>query len=402
MPIFSYVTKDYQGNYHRGDIDSPDAYSAASILRRKKLIIISIGSKDATGVKFLEKYLTKVPFGEVVIFTRQLATMIGAGLILSEALDGLQEQQTNKKFKEVLSDITNDVKGGISFAASLQKHPEVFPKLYSNLVKAGEASGKLEEILLQLAEYLEKEKEFKSKVRGAMIYPVLVLTMMFVVILIMLLFVMPRLTGLYKESDIDLPLPTKILLGMSYFMTHFWWLLLILIIVGVIMLKRALATPRGRLAFDRWILGLPIIGRIVNLVILTNFSQTFALLIAAGIPLLDAIRLVTEVVGNTAYTEALDQAYKGVERGLTFSDQLIAQNVFPKIIGQMVSTGEETGKLDEVLRRVSIYFESELEGVLKNITTLIEPVVLLILGIGVAFLVLSIILPIYKLTTSVQ
>lgn len=402
MPVFTYTAKDIQGEYHKGEVETVDEYQGAQLLRRKKLIVISLKPKSQNQKKLLERYLFKVSFADVVIMTRQMATMIQAGLVLSEALDILEEQQTNKRFKEVLGKISSDLKGGLDFATAIEKHPDVFPSLYSKLVRAGQASGKLDTILLELASNLEKERSFKSKVRGAMIYPIVVITMMFAVMLIMVFFVMPKLMSLYSESGIDLPLPTKIMLGVAGLALNFWWAGIILGILAVMGTKRFLATPSGRMLFDRTMLKVPVIGKVTTLVIMTNFTRTFGLLIASGLSMLEAIRIVGNIVGNSAYKESFDIAYKGVERGLTFSSQLIALPVFPRIVGQMIKTGEETGKLDDIMFRLADYFESEADNALKNITTLIEPIILVVLGLGVALLVVSIILPIYQLTTNVR
>lgn len=402
MPVFTYTAKDIQGEYHKGEVETVDEYQGAQLLRRKKLIVISLKPKSQNQKKLLERYLFKVSFSDVVIMTRQMATMIQAGLVLSEALDILEEQQTNKRFKEVLGKISSDLKGGLDFATAIEKHPDVFPSLYSKLVRAGQASGKLDTILLELASNLEKERSFKSKVRGAMIYPIVVITMMFAVMLIMVFFVMPKLMSLYSESGIDLPLPTKIMLGVAGLALNFWWAGIILGILAVMGIKRFLATPSGRMLFDRTMLKVPVIGKVTTLVIMTNFTRTFGLLIASGLSMLEAIRIVGNIVGNSAYKESFDIAYKGVERGLTFSSQLIALPVFPRIVGQMIKTGEETGKLDDIMFRLADYFESEADNALKNITTLIEPIILVVLGLGVALLVVSIILPIYQLTTNVR
>ncbi|OGE20238.1 hypothetical protein A3A14_00070 [Candidatus Daviesbacteria bacterium RIFCSPLOWO2_01_FULL_43_38] len=402
MPIFSYITKDLQGEYHKGEVETADQSQAAMLLRRKKLIVISLKSKNEFEQKPWDKFFSRVPFSDIVIVTRQLATMVEAGLVLSEALDILEEQQTNKQFKKVLTKISSDVKGGLDFAAALEKHPEVFPPIYSKLVRAGQASGKLDIILQELATNLEKEREFRSKVRGAMIYPVVVVTMMIAVMLVMVFFVMPKLLGLYKESGVDLPLPTKIMIGFAGFMTGFWWAILLVGIIFGVTLRRFLKTPEGKLFFDKLLLRLPIMGKVTILVIMTNFTRTFGLLISSGLSILESIKIVGDISGNQVYRGSLAIAYKGVERGLTFSSQLLGLPVFPKIIGQMAKTGEETGKLDEIMTKIADYFEAEADNSLKNITTLIEPIVLVILGVGVGFLVVSIILPIYQLTTNIK
>lgn len=402
MPIFTYITKDLQGVYHRGEVETADQTQAAMLLRRKKLIVISLKLKNESGQSPWDKFFSRVPFSDVVIVTRQLATMVEAGLVLSEALDILEEQQENKQFKKVLVKVSSDVKGGLDFAAALERHPEVFPPIYSKLVRAGQASGQLDIILKELATNLEKEREFRSKVRGAMIYPVVVVTMMIAVMLVMVFFVMPKLLGLYKESGVELPLPTKIMIGFANFMLGFWWAILLGVVILGLALRRYLATPEGRLVFDKLLLRLPVIGKVTSLVILTNFTRTFGLLISSGLSILESIKIVGDISGNMVYRGSLDIAYQGVERGLTFSSQLIGLPVFPKIIGQMAKTGEETGKLDEIMTKIADYFEAEADNSLKNITTLIEPIVLVILGIGVGFLVISIILPIYQLTTNIK
>lgn len=402
MPIFSYVAKDFQGNYHKGEIETVDQSQVALLLRRKKLIVISIKVINEPSQKLWDKYLSRISFNDVVIMTRQLATMVEAGLVLSEALDILEEQQTNQKFKKVLENISADVKGGIDFASALEKFPDVFPLLYSRLVRAGQASGKLDVILLDLANNLEKEREFKSKVQGAMIYPMVILVMMLGVMMVMVFFVMPKLMGLYSESGLELPLPTKIMLGFTNFMLNFWWMLVGILAIIVVALKRYVSTPEGRLFLDKLLLRVPVAGRVISLVILTSFTRTLGLLVSAGLSILESIKIVGDIAGNQVYKESLEVAYRGVERGLSFSSQLLGLPVFPKIVGQMIKTGEETGKLDDVMFRLSDYFEMEADNSLKNITTLIEPIILIILGLGVGFLVLSVILPIYQLTTNIK
>lgn len=402
MAIYNYTAKDYHGQYHKGEIEAVDLRTAAQVLLKKRLIVISLKSREENTRKFLQSLFNRVSFSDLVMFTRQLATMIGAGLVISEALDSLSSQQTNKGFKDVLEKVSADINGGLDFGSALQKHPHIFPSLYINLIKAGEASGKLDIMLQKLATHMEKEREFRGKVKGAMIYPIVVVAMMFGVMLIMVFFVMPKLMTLYSESNIELPLPTKIMLSVSGFIINFWWVVLILVVALILVVKRWLQTPKGRNIFDEGLLKIPVMGRIITMVVLSNFSSTMSLLVTAGIPMLDSIKIVEEIVGNSAFKTALDKSYKGVERGLSFSDQLSSQIVFPKLVSQMVKTGEATGKLDEVLAKMAEYFETESENSLKNITTLIEPLVLIVLGIGVALLVISIILPIYKLTTSVS
>lgn len=396
---FLYKAKDIQGNEHTGSIEAPDVHSAVATIRRKALIVISLAPKTHPVNRLLDRFINRVSFTEVVILTRQLAVMVSSGLVLSEAIDILEEQQTNKTLKKALDDISQDIKGGLTLAQALSKYPEIFSHLYINLVKAGEASGKLDLVLLQMADGLEKQREFQSKIKGAMIYPAVVISMMVVVVIIMMVFVIPKLLTLYQQSTIELPLPTKILITTSNLFVNFWWLGLIILIGGYIGLHRWKKTPEGNLFFGKLILQIPIVGKVVTNVTLTDFNRTFGLLTSAGIPLLDSIGIVSDLTDNPVFNNALKESYAGVEKGLPFSTLLTA-NIFPKIISQMVRVGEETGKVDEIFLKLADYFESESDHMVKNLTTAIEPIVVIILGVGVGFLVISIILPIYKLTTS--
>jgi len=399
MAEFKYIAKDISGIDHSGDIKSPDEHSAATILRKKGLIVISLKSKEPVGNKFLSKFLNRVSFTELVLITRQLATMVSSGLVLSDAIDILEEQANNKILKKALEEISQDIKGGLTLAQALSKYPNIFPHLYVNLVKSGEASGKLDQVLLQMADGLEKDREFQARVKGALIYPAVVLTMMFVVIVIMMVFVIPKLIGLYAQSTIELPIPTKILIATSNLFVHFWWLGGILLLTIIILIYRWNKTAEGNFFIGRLLLKIPIVGKIITNVTLTNFNRTFGLLTSAGIPLLESIGIVSDLTDNPVFKRALKDSYAGVEKGLPFSSLLTA-SVFPKIVGQMVKVGEETGKVDEIFFKLTDYFESESDHLVKNLTVAIEPIVLIILGIGVGFLVISIILPIYKLTTS--
>ncbi len=399
MAEFIYQAKNLQGLTHEGTIQSSDIRSAASVLRKKGLIVITLKSKEPAVSRLLDKFLNRVGFTDLVLVTRQLATMISSGLVLSDSIDILEEQQSNKTLKRALGEISSDVKGGLTLAQALGKYPDIFPHLYINLVRAGEVSGKLDQVLQQMAEGLEKEREFKAKVKGAMIYPAVVLGMMVVVIVIMMVFVIPKLINLYQQSTIELPLPTKILIASSHLFINFWWAGIILLVSAGVLLNRWNKTPEGSQFIAGLILKLPIVGQIVTNVTLTNFNRTFGLLTAAGIPLLESIGIVADLIGNPIFEKKLKEAYGGVEKGLPLST-LLTSEVFPRIVGQMVKVGEETGKVDEIFFKLADYFESESDHLIKNLTVAIEPIVLIILGIGVAFLVISIILPIYQLTTS--
>lgn len=401
MAIFIYKARDFQGVDHKGTIDTIDASRAARILSKKGLVVTSITEKKEA-LPLFDKFFNRVSFEELVISTRQLATMVESGLVLSESLNILVGQQSNPTFKKVWEEVLRDVNSGLDLASTFKKHPDVFPSLYCSLVKAGEQAGNLDVILTEMANNLERDREFRSRVRGAMVYPVMVMGMMVVVVGIMMFFVIPRLTSLYTQSNIDLPLPTKILIGSSNFLTGYWWALLMLLILGIIAFRKWVSTAEGKYTFDAFLLKIPLIGKVIRGTSLTSFTRTFGLLTTAGVPILDSIAIVSEVTNNAVYKKALSETRLGVERGLTLSAQLDEVGVFPKIVSQMYRVGEETGKVDKISFKLAEYFESEADHLVKNLTVIIEPLILVFLGVGVAFLVLSIILPIYKLTTSIS
>lgn len=400
MPLFSYLAKDLSGTEHQGTIETSDEHQVAAILSRRGLVVISVNQKRSEDRHFWDRVLNRVSFSDIVVMTRELATMVESGLVVSEALDVLADQQSNKRFKAILSSISGDVKSGLDLASSMRKHPDVFPSLYTNLVKAGEQSGKLDVVLTQMATNLEKDREFRSRIRGAMIYPIIILIVMVTVIVIMMIFVIPKLTSLFSQSNIALPLPTRILIWTSNFFVNFWWLILIAMVAVVFIFRRLTSTPRGKYSLDLFLLKLPVVGKVISGSSLTNFTRTFGLLTTAGIPILDSLTIVADVLDNLVYKKALADCLKGVERGLTLSNQLEQGAIFPKMVSQMIRVGEETGKVDQVSFKLAEYFEQETDHLVKNLTVIIEPVVLIILGLGVTFLVLSIILPIYKATTS--
>ncbi len=400
MPTFAYTARDLKGIDHKGTIETVDAHQVARILSKKGLIVTGIKQKDQSNSgSVIDKFFHRVSFSDVVIATRQLATMIESGLVLSEGLDILADQQKPGRFKQILEEVSRDIKSGLDLATAFRKHPEAFPPLYASLIRAGEQAGKLDLVLSQMATSLEKDREFRARVRGAMIYPIVVVTMMVVVMIIMMIVVIPRLVSLYSQSSSELPFPTKVLIFTSNFFVNFWWAILIGGIAIGVVFHRWVHTATGKMIVDRILLRVPVVGQIISGSTLTNFTRTFGLLTTAGVPLLDSLNIVTEVIGNDVYKKAFQDTFRGVERGLAFSAQLELVGVFPKIIPQMFRVGEETGKVDKVSFKMAEYFEAETDNLVKNLTVLIEPIVLVILGLGVGFLVLAIMLPIYNIST---
>lgn len=371
---------------------------AASLLSDRELIVISVKPISDDTVSAMTQVMFGVKYDDVVNFTRQLSTMVGAGLPLAKALSVLV-QQSSASFGQVVAGLLQEVEGGQSFAKSLEKYPKAFSNLYVQLVRAGEVGGMLDVVLNRLARNMEKTKEFRGKTKGALIYPVIVILAMVGVAFVMMAFVVPKLTAMYADFDAQMPLPTLVLMSISGFFAKFWWLMILGVFVGIVFLRRWKKTPSGTRFFSMLVLRLPLAGKLVQKMLLTEFIRTFSLLLSAGVPLIQALDVVTEGVENVLYKEAFTRTSGKVEKGTPLSEALGAEEVFPPILYQMVSVGEETGKLDEILLKLSEYYEMETEQAVKNLTTAIEPLIMIILGIGVALLVIAIIMPIYSLTS---
>ncbi len=398
MPYFTYIAKNQFGETVKGKVEARNERQAASELVVRKLLVIDIHPLTEDSLAAIKEYMFGVKFTDIVNFTRQLATMISAGLPLATALSILV-QQSKAEMSRMVANILQEIEGGSTFGDALLKHPKEFDSLYVQLVKAGELGGVLDNILERLANNLEKSKEFRSKTRGAMIYPVIVLLAMAIVAVIMMIFVIPKLTAMYKDFNAELPFLTMLLINLSTFMVSFWWLLAGGVFGGIILFRRWIATSVGRHTWDKFLLKIPIMSELIKKIILTEFARTLALLLTAGVSLLQAMEIVTQGVNNIIYREALQEAIKQIEKGVPLSKALAKYEEFPPILHQMISVGEETGKLDEVLGKLSTYFEQESEQAVKNLTAAIEPMIMIVLGIGVGAMVIAVIMPIYNLTS---
>lgn len=397
MQKFAYKAKDENGETHSGLVEARDDKQAAKLLQARKLLVISLQAQRDTSV-FEIKALQRIKMDDRVNFTRQLSTMITAGLSLTESLSIL-ETQSKPAMARVISEVLRGVEGGGNLADSMDKHPEAFDKVYVSLVRAGEAAGILDDVLNRLAQNLEKQRDFQGKVKGAMVYPVIVVSGMFVVGLIMIIFVIPRLTVLYDEFEAELPVVTKVLLGFSKFLSSFWWLAL-LMAVGAVFGMRALSRlPEFKKRKDDFLFRIPIFGKLRQAMMLTEFTRTLGLLVGSGILVVEALNIVKAALGSALYEKALDEAIHQVEKGSPLAVALAQTETFPALLPQMIAVGEETGKIDEVLGKISAYFEQQAEVLVKGLTTAIEPLIMIVLGVGVAFLVIAIIMPIYNLTS---
>ena len=402
MPLYTFAARDINGKKYTGEVEVGDEKTLITTLQKQGLVPVEIKEKNKKG--FFKNGLSlkvdsHISSSEVVAFTRQFSTMISAGLPLTDALVILEKQTKNQKFAKIIAQVVADVEGGMSLSGALSVHKSAFDTVYIKLIEAGETGGVLDKILAKLADNLAQEREFKARTRGAFVYPVIVISVMTLVMAIMMIFVIPKLTSLYAEIGANLPLPTRILIAVSSFMRNFWWLLILLIFLASNAFRVFAKSPRGSEVVSRLVLALPIWGKIRKTLALSQFTRTLGLLVGAGIPITMALRVVSDLLTVSSFKEGIDFAISSVERGSPLYQPLATNAAFPPIIAQMLRVGEETGKMDEVLIRLSVYFESEGENLVRNLTTALEPIILVILGLGVGILVLSIILPIYNLTS---
>jgi len=395
MEQFTYLVKDRRGVSHEGLIEAANEKAAATVLHEKGFTVIRVqAKKQGPSLPFIGG----ISIGVLSQFTRQLATMITSGLPLTDSLVVLQKQTENEKMRKVITAITEDIQGGNSFSSALAKHGDVFSLAYISVVRAGEASGTLDKVLAKLADTLEKDREFQGKVKGALIYPTIIIVAMLFVGAIILIFVIPKLSEVYKGMNITLPLPTLILIAISNFLVHFWWLITILAFIGWVFLRRYRKTPEGAVAIDKILLKVPVMGKLNRDTSLTTLTRTLGSLVGAGVPILEALKIAGETASNATHRLAVSRAATTVEKGATLSKALGGDETFPPIIPQMISVGEETGKMDEVLDKVSHFFELEVEQEVNTLTSALEPIIMIILGIMVGLLMISIILPIYSIT----
>lgn len=398
----TYKATTQDGKIVQGEMEAKDVQEGIFFLRNKQLVPISVGEiKAKTSLPFLGNF-KKSNTNDLVLFTRQLSSMLTSGLTLMQALNILKDQIQNPAMKEIVTGIIADVQEGKSLASALERYPKTFSSIYVSLIRAAESSGFLDKILLRLAENLEKQQKLKSTVKSALLYPIIIIVLMVLVMGVMMIFVVPQLTVLYQNLNIPLPFTTQVVVGISNFTVAFWPLVIGAVVALVVAYNRWQKTNSGKLIHDDLILKMPVFGPLVRETILTEFSRTLGLLVGSGTLVVKSLEETADVAGNQIYKTAILDISKRVEKGVTIGDALAAYDIFPPLLVQMVKIGEQTGKVDESLLKVSEYFEREVEGTVKTLTTAMEPFIMVILGISVAFLIISVITPIYNLTSSIQ
>lgn len=402
---YQYKVRDKEGRLLQGSLDGDSTTLVANKLRSMGYVPIAI---DRQGTSALSKELTipgltdRVSHKDVAVFCRQFATMIDSGLSLIRALHILGEQTESKVLAEIVGEVRQDVEKGASLSQALARHPKAFNRLFVAMVKAGETGGVLDRVLLQLADIIEKQVELKRKITSAMTYPIAVLCLVLVIVTAMLLFIVPTFEDMYADLDGTLPLPTRLLLALSSLVTRFFPVLLLAAVVAALLFRRWRTTEQGRAAFDRFKLKVPIFGKLVHKTSMTRFARTLAVLLRSGVPILEALEITSETVNNAVVSDAVKDVQGAVKRGETVHEPLATHAVFPPMVTQMLAVGEETGSVDVMLEKVADFYDQEVQATVDALTSLLEPLLIVVLGGAVGAMVISLYLPMFEIINLVK
>ncbi len=404
MAKFIYKARDWSGKLVKGELDLPSQKEVVESIKDSGLIPLSVKAKSGGMFSELTKALKgRVNLKQVSTFTRQLSTMLTAGLALTDALALLKNQyDEGSGLGQIVGKALDEVRGGMPLGKSLSGSQKVFGEAYIASISAGEEAGVLDEVMSKLADTTENQSEFQGKVKGAMIYPIIVIVAMIVVAFVMMIFVIPKMTAMYADfGTAQMPKITQALMSISSFVSKVWFMFPLMGVILFMVYRVAMKSQDFHMRRDRYILKIPIIGVLNEKSVLANTTRTLSMLLTAGITLVEALKIVATVSGNKVYEKAFLEIAEKVQKGFSVAVSFENTGIFPPIVNQMISTGEATGKLDEVLMKVSDYFTKEAEEAVKALTAAIEPLIMVILGIGVGFLVVAVIMPIYTLTSSV-
>ena len=401
---FTYTVRDRTGREITGSLEAENADVLAGKLRQMGYFVVSIDEvKVSLGKKEFNLFGVKVDTHDITIFTRQFATMINAGLPLIKCLGILSQQTESTSLANIIMDCSKEVEAGRSLSEALSKHPEAFNNLYVSMVKAGELGGMLDDVLLRVAMQLEREEEVRQKIKSAMTYPIAILGITLILLAAMMIFVVPRFADMFKSLGGELPTFTKIEVSVSHFVGGYGGLIIVALIVGfVIVFRRAKKIDSGRLFIDRIKLKMPVAGVLFHKNAMSKFSRTLGTLLSSGVPILGALEITGETTGNMVVTKALDNVRASVKEGQTIAKPLEESKVFPPMVTQMISIGEETGALDVMLSKVSDFYDSEVNAAVDSLTSLLEPVMMAFLGGAVGVIVIGLYLPIFRVITLIK
>lgn len=397
MNSYQYSAKDIKGQTITGILQAESEAEVADILHKKDLVVVSIGAAKAVSVK-RQGTDKKVKLEDLVIFSRQLATMIDAGIPLVNALGILSEQIENENLRGIICRVRDDIEGGISFCDALAKHPAVFSELFVNMTKAGEASGMLNEILDRLATFMEKQAALNRKISSSLVYPAVVVSMAVIITAVLLLKVVPTFKGIFDSLGGTLPMPTQVLIFASDMLRKYFLYTAIGIGAGIYLFGKYLKTEKGRYWFDKRLLKLPVFGPLFSKIAVAKFSRTFSTLVKSGVSVLNALEIVSKTSGNKIVEEAVVNCAKSVRNGEPISKPLAKSGVFPPMVTRMISVGEQTGQLEKMLSKIADFYDDQVDAATSALTSMIEPMVIAFLGIVIGGIVIALFLPIFKIS----
>jgi type IV pilus assembly protein PilC len=400
MPMFEYTARNQTGQIQKGQLDVPSKDEVGAYLRKNRLILVSV--RETPKAIKLSFGQPKVKTRDIVIFTRQFATMINAGLPLVQSLSILAAQTENKTLAGVTRAVVYDVESGNTLADAFSKHPKAFSDLYVNMVAAGEAGGILDTILLRLATFLEKNDALVRKVKGAMVYPGVIFCVAGLAIAVLLIFVIPTFQNMFASANLELPLPTRIVIGMSNFLIHFWWAIGLAIGGVIFAVKRYYATAPGRLMIDRMLLKAPVLGDVVRKSAVSRFTRTLGTLVSSGVSILEGLEITAKTSGNQVVHDAVMASRQSIAGGETIAAPLERSAVFPPMVISMIAVGEQTGGLDEMLSKIADFYDEEVDVAVSALLSLMEPVMIVVLGVIVGGMVVAMYLPIFDMMNAVQ
>ena len=405
MPVYEYTARDTTGKVLAGAIEAESDTTVTQKLREMGFFITNLHRKtEPVGV---EEYIARfrgIGLKDLAIFSRQFSTMVNAGLSLVRTLSILEEQTTQKQLREVIGEIRGDIEGGATLSNALSRHPRAFSNLYVNMVKAGEAGGVLDEVLIRLANFLEKELALRQKIKSATTYPVLLACAALSALLFMTVVIIPQFASFFKElgSNAALPLPTQIAMGVSELIRHYWYVLVVGIVALLWALRAYVRTPGGKAAYDRVKLRLPILGPVNKKIVIARFSRTFGTLVASGVPIMQALEVVGKAIDNVVIATAVEAVRTSIREGESIAIPLQASGMFPPMVVQMVKVGEETGSLEIMLTKVADFYDTEIENTVASLTSILEPILIVGMGVVIGAMLISLYLPIFNLALSVK
>lgn len=403
MATFAYVGRSKSGAIKKGELTAKSKDEAVDQLRKQHVVVTSLEEKAGKG-GFTLSFGSGLTDKDLVVFTRQFGTMINAGLPLVQCLEILSTQSENKVLRETVGEVKGQVEGGSTFSDALKRHPKVFDELYVNMVHAGEVGGLLDTILTRLAKHIEKAMKLKGQIKSAMVYPSAILGVAGIVITVLMIWVIPVFEKMFKEMSggkMGLPTPTQLVIDVSNAFQSYWYVLLGFVVGCAVAIKKYYATPKGRMAIDKFLLKVPIFGDLIRKASVAKFTRTLGTLLSSGVPLLDGLTICAKTSGNKVIEEALVNARVSISGGKTIAEPLTESQVFPKMVTHMIAVGESTGALDAMLGKIADFYEDEVDQAVASLTSLLEPMMMVFLGVVIGFIVIAMYLPIFTMASAI-